>query len=99
MIDSFRIYEEDNNAHYKIINEKRGKHQQNRGKPYDAPVGKGKQKVSQDQRTSGGDAPACVICFKCGNPGHKSNVLFYKSVLLKSFRTREIMRDAILIKK
>ena len=35
LIDSCRIYEEDNNAHYKIISEKRGKNQQNRGKPYD----------------------------------------------------------------
>ena len=41
-VDSCRIYEEDNNAHYKIISEKRGKHQYNRGKPYDAPTGKGK---------------------------------------------------------
>ncbi|XP_058762057.1 uncharacterized protein LOC131635457 [Vicia villosa] len=45
LVDSCRIYEEDNNAHYKIINEKRGKLQHNRGKPYDAPAGKGKQKV------------------------------------------------------
>ena len=29
LIDSCRIYEEDNNAHYKIISDKRGKHQQN----------------------------------------------------------------------
>ena len=27
LVDSCRIYEEDNNAHYKIISEKRGKHQ------------------------------------------------------------------------
>ena len=74
MIDSCRIYEEDNNAHYKIISEKRGKHQQNRGKPYHTPAGKGKQKVAQSQRTSGGDAPTGVVCFKCGKPGHKSNV-------------------------
>ncbi|XP_058734001.1 uncharacterized protein LOC131605690 [Vicia villosa] len=42
LVDSCRIYEEDNNAHYKIINEKRSKHQQNCGKPYNAPVDKGK---------------------------------------------------------
>ena len=59
---------------HKIISEKRGKHPQNRGKPYDAPAGKGKQRVAHGQRTSGGDAPAGVICFKCGKPGHKSNV-------------------------
>ena len=42
LVDSCKIYKEDNNARYKIINEKRGKHQQNHGKPYDAPAGKGK---------------------------------------------------------
>ena len=42
LVDSCRIYEEDNNAHYKIISEKRGKHQQNRGKPYDGPAGEGR---------------------------------------------------------
>ncbi|XP_058759506.1 uncharacterized protein LOC131632797 [Vicia villosa] len=57
-----------------MVNERRGKNQQNRGKPYDAPAGKGKQKVAQGQRTSRGDAPATVVCFKCGKLGHKSNV-------------------------
>ncbi|XP_058774454.1 uncharacterized protein LOC131648742 [Vicia villosa] len=42
LIDSCRNFEEDNNAHYRILNEKRGKNQQNRGKSYDAPSGKGK---------------------------------------------------------
>ncbi|XP_058763723.1 uncharacterized protein LOC131637155 [Vicia villosa] len=59
LVDSCRIYEEDNNAHYKILSEKRD--------------GKGKQKVAEGQRTSGGDPPACVVCFKYGKPGHKSN--------------------------
>ncbi|XP_058746320.1 uncharacterized protein LOC131619215 [Vicia villosa] len=70
---SYRIYEEDNNAHYKILNEKQGKHQHNCGKSYDAPVGKGKQKVANGQRTSAGDTPTGVVCFKFGKPGHKSN--------------------------
>ncbi|XP_058776914.1 uncharacterized protein LOC131651257 [Vicia villosa] len=68
------IYEEDNNAYYKVVSERIGKHQQNCGKPYDAPAGKGKQKAAQGQRTSGGDAPASIVCFKCGKPGHKSNM-------------------------
>ncbi|XP_058751095.1 uncharacterized protein LOC131624134 [Vicia villosa] len=72
--DSCRIYKEDNNAHYKIVNERRGKHQQNRGKPYDAPVGKDKQKVADGKRTSEGDASAGMICFKCGKLGHKNTV-------------------------
>ncbi|XP_058753822.1 uncharacterized protein LOC131627000 [Vicia villosa] len=71
LVDSCRIYEEDNNAHYRVINEKRGKNQQSREKPYDA--GKGKQRVTHGHKTSGGDAPARIICFKCGRPGHKSN--------------------------
>ncbi|XP_050896157.1 uncharacterized protein LOC127102880 [Lathyrus oleraceus] len=45
LIDSCRIFEEDNNAHYKILSEKRGRGQHSRGKPYETPVGKGKQKV------------------------------------------------------
>lgn len=74
LIDSCRIFEEDNNEHYKILSEKRGRGEHSRGKPYETPVGKGKQKVIPGRRTSGGDAPANVICFKCGKPGHKSNV-------------------------
>ncbi|XP_058727874.1 uncharacterized protein LOC131599593 [Vicia villosa] len=72
LVDSCRIYEEDNNAHYRVINEERGKNQQSREKPYDA--GRGKQRVAHGHKTSGGDAPARVVCFKCGRPGHKSDV-------------------------
>ena len=56
------------------MSEKRGKQYQDRNKPYDVPAGKGKQKVADGKRTSGGDAPANVVCFKCGKSGHKSNV-------------------------
>ncbi|XP_058784598.1 uncharacterized protein LOC131659424 [Vicia villosa] len=71
LVDSCRIFEEDSNAHHKMISDRRGKNQQSRGKPYDA--GKGKQRVTHGQRSSGGDAPARIVCFKCGQPGHKSN--------------------------
>ncbi|XP_058733518.1 uncharacterized protein LOC131605143 [Vicia villosa] len=74
LVDSCRIYEEDNNAHYRVISEKRGHSQQGRRKPYDAPVGKGKQKAIEGKRTSGGDAPVGFVCFKYGKAGHKSNV-------------------------
>ncbi|XP_058757164.1 uncharacterized protein LOC131630400 [Vicia villosa] len=74
LVDSCRIYEEENNVHYRVISEKWGKSQQGRGKPYDAPIGKGKQKAIEGKRTSGGDAPAGITCFKCGKAGHKSNV-------------------------
>ncbi|XP_058748525.1 uncharacterized protein LOC131621490 [Vicia villosa] len=72
LVDSCRIYKEDNNAHYRVINEKRSKSQQGRGKPYEASNGKGKQKVSDGEKTSGGDAPAGIVCFKCGKVGNKS---------------------------
>ncbi|XP_058782929.1 uncharacterized protein LOC131657562 [Vicia villosa] len=72
LVDSCRIYEEDHNAHYKLVNDRRGK--QNRSTPYDAPVGKGKAEVANGKKTSGGGAPASVVCFKCGEPGHKSDV-------------------------
>ncbi|XP_058768985.1 uncharacterized protein LOC131642834 [Vicia villosa] len=60
---NYRIYEEYNNAHYRVISEKRGKSQQSRGKPYDTQVGKSKQKAIEGKRTSGGDAPAGPVCF------------------------------------
>ncbi|XP_058724977.1 uncharacterized protein LOC131596363 [Vicia villosa] len=50
-----------------------GKHQQNRRKPYDTPTSKSKQKVAKGNRTSGGYAPAGIVCFTCGKPGHKNN--------------------------
>ncbi|XP_058766916.1 uncharacterized protein LOC131640533 [Vicia villosa] len=65
---------EDNNVHYRVINEKRGKSQQGRGKPYEAPSGKGKQIAVEGKRTSGGNAPIGIVCFKCGKVGHKSTV-------------------------
>ncbi|XP_058753893.1 uncharacterized protein LOC131627083 [Vicia villosa] len=66
------IFEEDNAAHYKIVSDRRGKQSQQRGKPYDTPAGKGKQRAAPGQRTSGGGAPAPIVCFKCGKAGHKS---------------------------
>ncbi|XP_058725805.1 uncharacterized protein LOC131597108 [Vicia villosa] len=57
-----------------MVNEKRSKSQQGRGRPYDAPSGKGKQRAYEGKKTSGGDAPAGIVCFKCGKVSHKSNV-------------------------
>ena len=71
LVDSCRIFEEDNNAHYKMVTDRRSK--AGRGKPYDAPAGKGKKKGG-DQKPSGGDASSKIECFKCGKAGHKSNV-------------------------
>ncbi|XP_058741124.1 uncharacterized protein LOC131613474 [Vicia villosa] len=72
LVDSCRIFEEDNAAHYKIVSDRRGKQSQQRGKPYDTPAGKGKQRTAPGQRTSGGGALAPIVCFKCGKAGHKS---------------------------
>ena len=48
LVSSCRIYEEDTKAHYKIMNERKGKQQQSRGKPYNAPADKGKQRVNDE---------------------------------------------------
>ena len=44
LVSRCRVYEEDTKAHYKIMNEWKGKQQQSRGKPYSAPADKGKQR-------------------------------------------------------
>lgn len=48
-------------AHYKSLHEKRGK-QLNLGKLYSAPADKGKQKVSEGNKPSGGGTPAPIKC-------------------------------------
>ncbi|XP_058748124.1 uncharacterized protein LOC131620923 [Vicia villosa] len=74
LVDCCQIYGEDNSAHYRVINEKREKSQQGRGKPYEAQSRKGKQKAVEGKRTSRGDAPTGIVCFKCDKVGHKSTV-------------------------
>jgi hypothetical protein len=73
LVSSCRIYEENTRAHYKIVNEKRGKGQQSRPTPYSAPVDKGKQRVNDERRRRKKDAIAEIVCFTCGEKGHKSN--------------------------
>ncbi|XP_058776259.1 uncharacterized protein LOC131650569 [Vicia villosa] len=63
LVDSCRIFEEDNVAHYKIVSDRRGRQNQQRGKPYDAPAGKGKQRASPGHRASGGGAPAPIVFY------------------------------------
>ena len=63
LVNSCRIYEKDSKAHYKIINDRRGKQQQNRRKPYNAPADKCKQRVADGKRTSGGEAFTDITCF------------------------------------
>lgn len=56
LVNKCRIFDEDNrarSAHYKSLNEKKGKNQY-RGKSFSAPANKRKQKASYEKRTSGG---------------------------------------------
>jgi len=73
LVSSCRIYEEDTKAHYKIMNERKGKQEQSRGKPYSAPADKGKQRVNDENKPRKRDTPAEIVCFWCGEKGHKSN--------------------------
>jgi len=72
LVSSCRIYEEDTKAHYKVMNERKGKSQQSHPKRYSAPAGKGKQKVDE-RRPRKKDTPAEIVCYTCGEKGHKSN--------------------------
>lgn len=74
LVSSCRIYEEDTKAHYKVMSERRGKGQQSRLKPYSAPADKGKQRLNDERRPKRRDAPTDIVCFKCGEKGHKINV-------------------------
>src|SRR4030042_245803 len=78
LVSSCRIYEEDTKAHYKIMNERRDKNQQNRPKPYSAPTDKGKQKVNDERRPKKKDIPTEIVCYQCGEKGHKSNACIVK---------------------
>jgi hypothetical protein len=84
------IYEEDSrsrSAHYKIVNENNSKNQ-DRGKPYEVPTHKGKQKFQQgvagEQETSGGNTPAPMRCLGCGSACHRTTEC--KSTGLKCFK-------------
>jgi len=69
LVSSCRIYEEDTKAHYKVMNERRGKSQQSRPKPYSAPADKGKQRLNDERRPRRKDTPAEIVCYKCGEKG------------------------------
>jgi len=74
LVSICRIYEENTKAHYKVMSERRSKGQQSRPKPYSAPANKGKQRLNDERRPKRRDAPTEIVCFKCGEKGHKSNV-------------------------
>ena len=60
-MSSCRIYEEDTKTHYKVVNERKGKGQQSRLKPYSAPTDKGKQRVNEERRPRKKDAPVEIM--------------------------------------
>jgi len=66
LVSSCRIYEEDTKAHYKAVNERKGKGQQSRPKPYRAPTDKGKQRVNDERRPRKQDATSDIVCYTCG---------------------------------
>jgi len=74
LVSSCRIYEEDTKAHYKVMSGRRNKGQSSRPKPYSAPADKGKQRFTDERRPKRRDAPVEIVCYKCGEKGHKSNV-------------------------
>jgi len=73
LVSSCIIYEEDTKTHYKAVNERKGKGQQSRLKPYSAPADKGKQRVNDERRPGRKDTTAEIVCYTCGEKGHKSN--------------------------
>jgi len=70
LVSSCRIYEEDTKAHYKSVNDRKGKGQQSRRKPYSAPADKGKQRVNDERRPRQKDTTVEIVCYTCGEKGH-----------------------------
>src|ERR1044072_2633954 len=66
LVNSCRIFEEDNKDHYKNMIDKRGKQQQNRGKPYNVPVQLGNQRAYDGRSLGGRGADTTIRCYKCG---------------------------------
>ncbi|KAI5396505.1 hypothetical protein KIW84_062644 [Lathyrus oleraceus] len=72
LVDCCRIFEQDTKARaesYQQRVDRKGKNQNDRGKPYAA--GKGFQRQSGMKRPSGGDSSAPAKCFRCGQAGHR----------------------------
>jgi len=47
------------------VNERKGKGQQSRPKPYRAPADKGKQRVNDERRLGKKDTTAEIVCYTC----------------------------------
>ncbi|KAI5427305.1 hypothetical protein KIW84_032644 [Lathyrus oleraceus] len=71
LVDCCRIFEQDTKARsesYQQRVDRKGKNQNDRGKPYAA--GKGFQRQSGMRRPSGGDSSAPAKCYRYGQAGH-----------------------------
>ncbi|XP_039683835.1 uncharacterized protein [Medicago truncatula] len=69
LVSSCRIYEDDTKAHYKARGERRNK-DKSRLKPYSAP---GEHRLNDERRPKKEETPAEIVCYRCGEKGHKSN--------------------------
>ncbi|XP_050916734.1 uncharacterized protein LOC127131888 [Lathyrus oleraceus] len=72
LVDCCKIFEQDSKARaesYQQRVDRKGKNQNDRGKPYAA--GKGFQRQSGMKRPSGGDSSAPAKCYRCGQAGHR----------------------------
>lgn len=56
----------------KVLVRKKMKNQ-NRGKTYNAPTNKGRQKASYEKRPNEGEIHVSIKCFKCGGACHRAN--------------------------
>ncbi|XP_039686330.1 uncharacterized protein [Medicago truncatula] len=69
LVSSCRIYEDDTKAHYKVMSERRNK-DKNRSKPYSTP---GELRLNDERMPKREETPVEIVCYKCGEKGHKSN--------------------------
>ena len=71
------------------MNERKGKGQQSRLKPYSAPVDKGKQRMVDDRRPKKKDAPTEIVCFNCGVEGDRRLASAPNTIEVVKYRSHE----------
>ena len=55
------------------MNERKGKKQQGRGKPYSAPADKSEKSLNDESGPKKRDTPIEIVCFRCREKCHKGN--------------------------
>jgi len=63
LVSSCKIYEEDTKAHYKIMNERKGKQQQSPGKTYSALADKSEKSLNDESGPRKRDTSTEIVCF------------------------------------